>query len=127
MDRREFFSWMRDGGCAAAASLLLRDGTLQAGVPGKSSPRAPHIPPRATRAIHICLCGAMSHVHSFDYKPGLIAAHHGRSLKLIDEARCLLRAGGAAAQAGLGVSSSAAEAVCGSPARSRIWRKRPTS
>src|SRR5262245_16639385 len=80
MDRREFFSWMRNGlASAAAASLLLRAGTLQAGAPGESSPRAPHFPPRATRAIHICLCGAMSHIDTFDYKPGLIAAH-GRSL-----------------------------------------------
>ncbi len=80
MDRREFFSWAR-GGLAGAASmtLLLRDGTLQAGVPGEASPRCPHFAPRATRAMHICLCGAMSHVDTFDYKPGLIAAH-GKSL-----------------------------------------------
>ena len=80
MDRREFFSWMRNGlAGAAAASLMLRDGTLEAGVPGESSPRAPHFPPRATRAIHICLCGAMSHFDTFDYKPGLFAAH-GKAL-----------------------------------------------
>ena len=39
MDRRDFFSWMRDGlAGAAAASLLLRDGTLQAGVPASRAP-----------------------------------------------------------------------------------------
>ena len=81
MDRRDFFSWVRNGlAGAAAASLLLRDGTLQAGQPGEASPACPHFAPKATRAIHICLCGAMSHVDSFDYKPGLIAAH-GQSLK----------------------------------------------
>ena len=81
MDRRDFFSWVRNGlAGAAAASLLLRDGTLQAGQPGEASPPCPHFAPKATRAIHICLCGAMSHVDSFDYKPGLIAAH-GQSLK----------------------------------------------
>ena len=81
MDRRDFFSWVRNGlAGAAAASLLLRDGTLQAGQPGEASPACPHFTPKATRAIHICLCGAMSHVDTFDYKPGLIAAH-GQSLQ----------------------------------------------
>jgi hypothetical protein len=80
VDRREFFSWMRDGlAGAAAASLMLRDGTIRAAVPGEATPSAPHFAPRATRAVHICLCGALSHVDSFDYKPGLIAAH-GKSL-----------------------------------------------
>lgn len=80
MDRRDFFSWLRNGlAGAAAASLLLRDGALHAGQPGEASPACPHFT-KATRAIHICLCGAMSHVDSFDYKPGLIAAH-GQSLK----------------------------------------------
>src|SRR3954469_735393 len=81
MDRREFFSWVRGGlAGAAAASLMLRDGTAQAGVPGEAHPACPHFAPRAKRALHICLCGAMSHVDSFDHKPGLIAAH-GQSLK----------------------------------------------
>ena len=81
MDRREFFSWARNGlAGAAAASLMLRDGTLQAGVPGEASPACPHFAPAAKRAIHICLCGAMSHVDTFDYKPGLVAAH-GQSLQ----------------------------------------------
>jgi hypothetical protein len=81
MDRREFFSWARNGlAGAAAASLMLRDGTLQAGVPGEASPACPHFAPAARCAIHICLCGAMSHVDTFDYKPGLVAAH-GQSLQ----------------------------------------------
>ena len=53
---------------------------LHAGVPGESHPPCPHFTPKARRAIHICLCGAMSHVDTFDYKPALIAAH-GQSLK----------------------------------------------
>jgi len=81
MDRRVFFSWVRDGlASAAAATLMLRDGTLRAGVPGEAAPPCPHFAPKATRAIHVCLCGAMSHVDTFDYKPGLIAAH-GQSLQ----------------------------------------------
>ncbi|HWE36245.1 MAG TPA: DUF1501 domain-containing protein [Isosphaeraceae bacterium] len=80
MDRRSFFSWVGNGlAGAAAASLMLRDGTLRAGTPGEASPPCPHFAPKATRAIHICLCGAMSHLDTFDYKPDLIAAH-GQSL-----------------------------------------------
>jgi hypothetical protein len=81
MDRRAFFSWVSNGlAGAAAASLLMRDGTLRAGQPGEASPPCPHFAPKATRAIHICLCGAMSHIDTFDYKPGLIAAH-GQALQ----------------------------------------------
>jgi hypothetical protein len=81
VDRRDFFCWVRGGlAGAAAASLLLRDGTLRAEAPGEARPPCPHFRPKATRAIHICLCGAMSQVDSFDYKPGLVTAH-GQSLR----------------------------------------------
>jgi Protein of unknown function (DUF1501) len=80
MDRREFLSWARGGLAGAAAlSLLSRDRALEASVPGEASPACPHFPPRATRALHICLCGAMSHIDTFDYKPALIASH-GKSI-----------------------------------------------
>jgi hypothetical protein len=80
-DRREFFSWVRDGlGAAALATLLLRDRAARAdGVPGEAADPCPHFPAKAKRAIHICLVGAMSHVDTFDYKPGLVKAH-GQSL-----------------------------------------------
>ncbi len=81
MERREFLSWVRDGlAGAATASLLLRDGAVRADVPGEATTPCPHFSPKAKRAIHICLCGAMSHLDTFDYKPGLIAAH-GQSLR----------------------------------------------
>ena len=81
IDRRGFFSWVGGGlAGAAAASLMLRDGTLKAAVPGESDPACPHFAPKAKRVIHICLCGAMSQVDSFDHKPELIASH-GQSLK----------------------------------------------
>src|SRR5262249_38659983 len=82
LDRREFFSWARHGlGSAALACLLTRDGPARAaGVPGEAADPCPHFAPPARRAIHVCVVGAMSHVDTFDYKPGLIRAH-GQSLR----------------------------------------------
>ena len=81
-DRRQFFSWVRNGlGSAALASLLVRDGIVGAAAPrSEAADPCPHFKPRARRAIHICLVGAMSHVDTFDYKPELIKSH-GKSLK----------------------------------------------
>jgi hypothetical protein len=82
MHRRDFLNWSTHGLAGAALACLgLRDGTLRAApdVPVESDPPCPHFAPKATRAIHICLVGALSHVDSFDYKPGLIAAH-GKAL-----------------------------------------------
>jgi hypothetical protein len=81
IDRRGFFSWVGGGlAGAAAASLMLRDGTAQAGVPGEADPACPHFAPKAKRAIHICLHGAMSQLDSFDFKPELIN-RHGQALQ----------------------------------------------
>ncbi len=80
MRRREFLSWVGNGlFSAAAAGLWLRDGTVRAGVPGEATPPCPHFAPKATRAIHICCVGALSHIDTFDYKPSLIQMH-GKSL-----------------------------------------------
>src|SRR4051794_14335193 len=77
--RRNFLSWVTNGlGSAALATLLLRDGSASAAPLTAGLPR-PHFAPRAKRAIHICLVGALSQVDSFDYKPELIQ-HHGKSL-----------------------------------------------
>ncbi len=85
MDRREFLSWARDGlGATALASLLLRDQPAQAKLAGESEPPCPHFAPKAKRAIHICLAGALSHVDSFDYKPTLVKMH-GKSLQSPDK------------------------------------------
>jgi len=84
MDRREFLSWARNGlGATALTSLLLRDTPLHASVPGEANPPCPHFAPKATRAIHICLVGALSHLDSFDHKPGLVKAH-GKPLQSSD-------------------------------------------
>lgn len=80
-DRRDFLSWVKNGlGSAAAVSLLLSDGVVQAGqVPGEAADQPPHFPAKAKRAIHICVVGAMSHIDTFDYKPEL-QKFHGKSL-----------------------------------------------
>ncbi len=81
MHRRDLLNWVANGlGGAAVVGLLGRDGKLHARTPGEAEDAPPHHPPKATRAIHICLCGAMSHVDTFDYKPELDRLH-GRSLQ----------------------------------------------
>lgn len=81
MDRRDFFSWVKTGlGGAALASLLQRSGDLSAdSVAGEAADPPPHLPVKANRVIHVCLCGALSHIDSFDYKPQL-AKHHGKPM-----------------------------------------------
>ncbi|HEX3725856.1 MAG TPA: DUF1501 domain-containing protein, partial [Pirellulales bacterium] len=81
VDRRGFFSWARTGlGGVALASLLLRDArALATPLRGEAADLPPHVAPQAKRAIHICLCGALSHVDSFDYKPAL-AKYHGQPM-----------------------------------------------
>jgi hypothetical protein len=80
IDRRRFLSWVPHGlGGAALASLLTQDRKLLA-APGEASDPPPHHAPKARRAIHICLCGAMSQIDTFDYKPELTRLH-GRSLQ----------------------------------------------
>jgi hypothetical protein len=62
------------------ASLLMRDRVAKAAsVPGEAKD-CPHHPPIAKRVIHLCLCGGVSHIDSFDYKPEL-AKFHGKSLQ----------------------------------------------
>ncbi len=80
-DRREFMSWATHGlGSAALAGLLMRENVLRAApLAGEAADPPPHLPPKARRAIHICLCGAMSQVDTFDYKPELVRMH-GKSL-----------------------------------------------
>jgi Protein of unknown function (DUF1501) len=83
MNRRELFSWVGHGlGGAALASLLARD-ARSAVVPGEAG-KLPHFEPRAKRVIHICLCGGLSHIDSFDYKPAL-GRMHGKKLSSTDK------------------------------------------
>ncbi len=81
LDRRGFLSWAGNGlGAAALTSLLMRDGLLRgAPVAGEAAEAAPHHPAKAKRVVHLCMCGGMSHLDTFDYKPEL-ARHHGKPL-----------------------------------------------
>lgn len=70
LDRRGFLSFAARGvGATAALSLLLRE--------GRGAPT--HFPAKATRVVHVCLCGGLSHLDSFDPKPDL-ARFHGKPL-----------------------------------------------
>ncbi len=72
LDRRGLFSWALHGLTGAAvSSLLLRDGVVQAAATNHA--------PKARRVIHLCLCGGVSHIDTFDYKPAL-ARYHGKPL-----------------------------------------------
>lgn len=87
LSRRSFLDFSAHGvGSVALAHLLLRESKARAATTsgesagsGNTEDRWPHHRPRATRVIHICLCGGLSQVDSFDYKPEL-ERHHGRSL-----------------------------------------------
>ncbi len=75
INRREFLDWTKCGlSGAAITSLLQRDGHAA------SDAKPPHGRPPASRVIHICLCGGLSQVDSFDYKPELFRLH-GKSLQ----------------------------------------------
>jgi Protein of unknown function (DUF1501) len=79
--RRQFLNFTSSSLTGTAfASLLLRDHVAFAdSVPGEV-PGLPHHPAKAKRVIHLCLCGGLSHLDSFDFKPQL-AEFHGKTLQ----------------------------------------------
>lgn len=81
--RRDFLHWVEAGlGGAALATLLGPAGAnsaLAAGIAGEADDPPPHHPPKAKRALHLCLCGGFSQIDTFDYKPALTRLH-GKSL-----------------------------------------------
>ena len=88
LDRREWFTWASGTAGAALLALLQRDGLARAAAPparsqgrtsGEASDPPPHHAPKAKRVVHVCLCGGLSHLDSFDYKPAL-TKHHGKKL-----------------------------------------------
>lgn len=88
LHRRDFMSWTGHGlGSAALASLMLADGTAThaESIPPQATDPWPHHSASAKRVIHICLCGGLSQVDSFDHKPTL-DKHHGKKYGNIDGA-----------------------------------------
>lgn len=71
--RRELLAFGSYGLTGAAFSSLV-SGSANGGA------HETHFEPKSKRVIHICLMGGMSHVDSFDYKPGL-AKLHGKELQ----------------------------------------------
>ncbi|MBT5706661.1 MAG: DUF1501 domain-containing protein [Verrucomicrobia bacterium] len=79
--RRSFLATASSGLAGIAATrLFLNAGVLRAGgIPGEAIDSAPHFAAKAKRVIHIVLCGGLSQVDTFDYKPEL-ERYHGKSL-----------------------------------------------
>ncbi|MEC7447350.1 MAG: DUF1501 domain-containing protein [Planctomycetota bacterium] len=73
VSRRELLSFGSYGLTGAALSSLVSASE-------KNKAPSPHFEPKAKRVIHICLMGGMSHIDSFDYKPGLEKLH-GKELQ----------------------------------------------
>jgi hypothetical protein len=101
MSRRDF--WFNAGmgiGGLALIDLLNRDGLLAAPLPTGISgcvgsegvkdspylPKPPHFKPRAKQLIHMFMCGGVSQVDTFDYKPDL-EKYHGVALEGKGEVR----------------------------------------
>ncbi len=90
LTRRRFFDKVSDGICGAALAYLLQESglggtppTAEAGQPASAdaatfdlTPKQPHVAPRATAVIHLCMQGGPSQVDLFDPKPAL-TKHHG--------------------------------------------------
>lgn len=77
--RRDFLSWVGGGLGAAALQHLLGNESARGATAGEADDAPPHLPAKAKRAIHIFLCGGLSHIDSFDYRPQL-ARLHGQPL-----------------------------------------------
>src|SRR3974390_969259 len=98
--RRRFISrrdllFQAGGGISgiALASLLSADGLLAAPAAGSKAcvgsagvadspflPKPPHFKPKAKSIISLFMCGGVSHVDTFDYKP-MLAKYHGKPLE----------------------------------------------
>lgn len=76
LSRRGFLSWV-GGGLGGAAALSLMGMS-------KAETLVPAFRPRARRVIHICLCGGLSQVDSFDHKPEL-SKRHGQAMPSVEK------------------------------------------
>ena len=79
---RRHFLWNTAGGLGGIAlTWLMHREQLRAATPAISnSALPPHFPPKAKRIVQIFCCGGVSHLDTFDYKPGL-EQMHGKTLE----------------------------------------------
>ena len=81
LSRRHFLSNTAHGlGGVALAWLLSREQGRGAIPEVASAAKLPHFAPKAKRVVQIFCCGGVSHLDTFDYKPGLEALH-GKTLE----------------------------------------------
>lgn len=81
LSRRRFL-WETGAGLSGVTLAWLLQQEARSAAPLPASPYAPkptHFPPKAKRVVHICACGGVSHIDTFDYKPDL-EKHHGEEL-----------------------------------------------
>lgn len=77
--RRPFLEFSASGLLTAALASLAQCSFGADRIPSSASDPPPHWKPKAKRVIHLCLCGGLSHLDSFDYKPAL-EQFHGKPL-----------------------------------------------
>jgi len=79
---RRHFLWEAGAGLSGLALAWLFQQEARGANPLPGSPyaaRPTHFSPKAKRIIHICACGGVSHLDTYDYKPDLIK-HDGQEL-----------------------------------------------
>src|SRR5436190_19904535 len=79
---RRHFLWEAGAGLSGLALAWMFQEEARGAAAGPASPyaaKATHFPPKAKRIIHICACGGVSHLDTYDYKPDLIK-HDGQEL-----------------------------------------------
>jgi len=80
---RRHFLWEVGGGISGIALAWLlnqeQGRAATAASVSPSAPKPPHFAPKARRVIHVCACGGVSHLDTYDYKPDLIK-HDGQEL-----------------------------------------------
>jgi hypothetical protein len=84
--RRDFLSWSTQGLTATALIHLLSSGEKVDAdtTPGEAADLPPHLPAKCRRVIQLYMCGGLSHLDSFDYKPAL-EKHHGQPLPVSEK------------------------------------------
>ncbi|OYW13876.1 MAG: hypothetical protein B7Z55_16260, partial [Planctomycetales bacterium 12-60-4] len=77
MDRRDFLNWSTSGlGATSLLYLMSREARANR---ENASGIGVHREARCKRVIHLFMCGGLSHLDSFDYKPAL-TKYHGKPL-----------------------------------------------